>query len=181
MPENALASRPLLLALAVPLLAPIPTKASDPPACAANQLALSFDDGDGAFDGMSHSGTLMVLRNTSATACAVPGLPVLTFRDAAGAELAIVRRPPPGMHPGPVVRPAAIAAGATAAASLRWVSNEGVFDDGRCLVPARVEASIGTGTLTQPFPGHSLCGPSGEPVPFDQSWLGIDPAPAGTR
>ena len=79
------------------------------PACTANQLSLSFDGEGGAFNGMSQSGTLLVLRNVGPTACSVAGLPKLTFKNAAGKPLAITRKVPIGMHPGPVILPIGVA------------------------------------------------------------------------
>lgn len=143
------------------------------PACEAEQITLSFDGEDGDFDGMSHAGTLMVLRNIGAAACRVPGLPRLSFTGRDGATLPIAFRPPAGMHPGPVVLPVGIAPGAEVTAKLRWVSGD-VYEGGRCLSPAAVTLSIGPARIGSAFVG-TLCGPAKGPVRFEQTWLRADP------
>jgi hypothetical protein len=48
------------------------------------QLSIGLDREGGAFNGMSQSGALLVVRNVGPIACKTPGLPVLTFQDVAG-------------------------------------------------------------------------------------------------
>lgn len=150
-----------------------PARGAAPPACAA-EISVGFDGENGAFDGMSHSGVLLVLRNTGTAACRLPGLPALSFEDAAGKPLAIARQAPPGMHPGPVVVPVGVAAGAEATAPLRWVSGD-VYDGGRCLRPARVTVALGGVASTMAWPAGPLCGPPGKPIPFEQPPVRTDP------
>lgn len=138
------------------------------PDCAAADLALSFDGRDGAFDGMQHGGTLMVVRNRGAGRCRIPGLPRITFAGPGGGALPIRFAPPPGMHPGPVVLPVSLAPGATASAELRWVSGD-AFPGGRCYRTTTVRVSFGAAALDAPFT-EQFCGPAAGAT-FGQSWL----------
>lgn len=148
------------------------------PPCRAAALSLSLDGENGAFDATSHGGTLLVLRNLSPNACSVPGLPTLSFAGPSGRPLPIERRPPPGMHPGPVVMPVAIAAGAEATSPLRWVSGQ-VFAHTTCQSPTRLSVRIGDAPVSAPFHGH-LCGEAGRAIAFDQPPLRLDPTLSGT-
>lgn len=139
------------------------------PPCTPAQIAIIADGGDGAFDGMSHSGTYLNMRNTGARACRLPGLPPVRLLDRRGRALPAVRRAPAGMHPGPVVMPVTIEAGACAQLSLRWVSGP-VFDRSRCLTPARVAVTIGTGASSVRLTAR-VCGPAGAPAAFEQTVL----------
>ncbi|WP_158941879.1 DUF4232 domain-containing protein [Granulicella sp. S190] len=152
--------------------APLPS-ASALLACTAAQLSLSFDGEGGNFDGMSQSGTLLVLRNIGSQTCTVSGRPALTFEDASNTKLPISLETPPGMHPGPVILPVAIPANAEATGELHWVSSE-VFDNSKCFTPAAVAVSIGTDVLRAPFTGH-LCGPSGQDAKYRFAYLKRDP------
>ncbi|RQN35025.1 DUF4232 domain-containing protein [Paraburkholderia tropica] len=140
--------------------------------CRADQLALRLDDGGGDFNGMSHSGTYIVLRNRGNVACVLPGRVPVSFLDAHRRVLRASVQPMPGMHPGPVVRPVTVAAKGEVRRSLRWVSGE-VFDNTQCIDPAYVRLRVGQGALTARFRGH-LCGtaddgPRYQVVPF-KSW-----------
>jgi hypothetical protein len=156
-----------------------PTPASEAvvttlPDCTINQLSLTFDDENGNFDGMSHSGRLLVLRNYGDHACKTSALPILRFEDAAHRPLALVRRTPLGMHPGPVVIPVGLAPGAEATARMRWVSGN-VYDGHHCLTAASVSLQLGTETLTKAL--HvTICGPMQTSVTYDQEWLRTDSA-----
>ncbi|HEX7820827.1 MAG TPA: DUF4232 domain-containing protein [Sphingobium sp.] len=166
-----------LLALSL-TAAPALSTASRLPPCSADQLSLAFDGEGGAFNGMSHGGTLLVIRNLGPKACRMPGLPRLSFRDADGKPLPIVRKAPRGMHPGPVVVPVGVAAGAELTAPLRWVSGE-VYDRSQCLTVASVAVQVaagpvGTGTLQGGFAAR-ICGEAGSEVEFDQPGLRADP------
>jgi len=99
----------MLALLALSALAAAPTPAPAP--CRAESLALRTDAADGDFNGMSHGGTWLVVRNTGSTTCLLPGLPTVLFLDAKGQSLPIERKAPPGMHPGPVVIPVALKPG----------------------------------------------------------------------
>lgn len=138
------------------------------PACAARQLTVSTDAQDGAFDGMSHSGTLLVVLNRSRRACSLPGLPTITLRDGRGRRLPITRRAPQGMHPGPVVRPVVLAPHAQASIALRWVSAP-VYDNGRCYAVRAIAVTIAGATARSPLRAQ-VCG-SGGAATFEQPAL----------
>ena len=159
----------LALAAALTTARPSPT----PLPCQAEQMSLAFDGEGGAFDAMSHSGALLVLRNLGPQACVMAGLPILTLRDAQGRTLPVVRVSPAGMHPGPAMRPVGVAAGAELTAPLRWVSGE-VFDHSRCVSPASARVSLSDGAVAGPFRGR-LCGPRAGAVTFEQPPLRPDP------
>jgi hypothetical protein len=149
--------------------------ATQPPLCAANQLSLATDNESGAFDGMNQSGTLLVLRNLSPTACRVSPLPALTFRDAADNELKVLFTVPgtAGMHPGPVVLPIVIAPAAELTATLHWVAGE-VYDHTTCLTPTQLTVQLGDATLHTQFAGH-ICGPDPDHVKVTRTRLVPDP------
>jgi len=155
-----------LFALALAAPAPLPD-------CRANQLSLAFDGEGGAFDGMSHSGSLMVLRNVGPTACRVPGLPRLTLKGAKGEALPITRNAPVGMHPGPVIVPVGVAPGAELTAPLRWVSGA-VYDRSRCYDVRAAAVTIGGETIQTPLRGR-ICGAGTAGATVDQPVLRPDP------
>ena len=142
-------------------------------ACTVAQLSLTFDDEGGTFQGMSQSGTLLVLRNIGLQTCTVPGRPPLTFEDASHQKLSISLETPPGMHPGPVILPVAIPAGAEATGELHWVSGD-VFDHSQLFTPAFVAISFGTTVLRAPFTGR-FYGPSGQDAKYRFAYIKRDP------
>ena len=160
----------MILSLVVALAGSAPSRL---PACRPDQVALGFDAEGGAFDGMSHGGTLLVVRNLGPAACTLPGLPTLVFKDAAGQPLPIARHVPLGMHPGPVIRPVGLAAGAEATAALRWVSGP-AFDRSRCFEVKSVVATIGGATIGSEMPAH-ICGQAGVTATIEQPALKTDP------
>lgn len=137
-----------------------PAAAASPGTCRAAQLALSLDSRDGWFDGMSHSGTMLVLRNTGKTACTLPSQPAPTLQDAAHQPLPIVAQAPDGAQPPPVK----LAPGASVESGMRWVSGD-VYEHGHCLSPAFVTLAVGAETVSAAFTGH-LCGPGDTPVDY---------------
>jgi hypothetical protein len=143
--------------------------------CTANQLSLALDGENGNFIGMSHDGTLLVLRNLGPSACSVPAFPTLVFRDAVGTQLPITREIPGarGMHPGPVVLPAIIAPEAEVTATLRWVAGD-VYDHGACVKPATLSVTIGTAQLTAGI-GGQFCGSSATAITYTSTRLQPDP------
>jgi hypothetical protein len=138
------------------------------PPCRPAHLRLSLDGRDGDFNGMSHGGTALTIRNVG-PACTLPALPIVTFRDARGRALPASRRAPVGMHPGPVMLPVRLAAGHGAVAELRWVSGP-VFSRNRSISTANVSVRIGGGTLRAPLRAVPY-GEAGQPVWFDQTPL----------
>lgn len=152
--------------IAVALLAQ-PAPAATPP-CRAAQLRLTLDGRDGDFNGMQHLGIELSLRNTGPD-CTLHALPTITFLDARGRPLPATRRPPPGMHPGPVMLPVVVPAGHRAATDLRWISGP-VFPRNRELRAAAVSVRIGGANLSAPL-SVVLDAPAGAPADFDQSPL----------
>lgn len=161
-----------LIALATAAAAPVHGTAALP-VCKVEQLSLGFDAQGGAFNGMSHSGALLVIRNMGPKSCRMDGLPRLTFRDAKGKPLAIARTVPRGMHPGPAIAPVGVAAGAELTAPLRWVSGE-VYDKSICVEPAFAAVAIGGRSIQTAFTGR-LCGQTGTSIGFEQPVLRPDP------
>ncbi|WP_321814762.1 MULTISPECIES: DUF4232 domain-containing protein [unclassified Paraburkholderia] len=125
--------------------------------CQPRQLALSLDDGGGDFNGMSHGGTYLMLRNRSAVACSIPARPGITFLDSHKHPLRAALQAMPGMHPGPVLLPLVIPPQATVKTSLHWVTGD-VFDDTQCIDTAYLRIAIGNGAVSAPLRAH-LCGP----------------------
>jgi hypothetical protein len=173
---------PALLSLLLVVGVATPAQVAAPPPCA-GRISIALDTEDGAFDGMSHSGALLVVRNIGPNACKIMALPMLRFEDAAGRALPIVRAPV-AMHPGPVVPPIAIGRGAEATTALRWVSSD-AYGANNCVAPARLVLERGQARHAVEF-GFKLCGPAGKPIPFEQPALKIDSVftpvePARTR
>lgn len=183
-----------VLAASLPLLA-IPACTSRPPVpdpaaansagttgtCQPSQLAFSLDGGDGRFNGMSHSGTLLILRNKGTVACTIPAQPVPGFTDAASQPLDITVQASPDTQTAPAApatSPLTLAPGEHVESEMRWVSND-VYDQGHCESPAFITLAIGKETVSSAFTGH-LCGAGGKPStytlkPFRPS---ASPAPA---
>lgn len=163
-----------LLAL---LIAAAPAGGAALPPCRPAQLRLTADNPDGEFDGMSHSGVELSIRNVG-RACALPALPLVSMLDRRGRVLPAVRQPAPRGHPGPAMVPVRLAAGHRAAIDLRWVSGP-VFDRSRSVTAATVTVRIGAGAIRAPL-GSTLFGPAGRPVTFDQSpAIAAEGMPAG--
>lgn len=154
--------------------------------CQSNQLSLGTDDENGNFDGMSHSGTLLVLRNISSTACRIQPIPQISFKTSAGKDVPIVvtqknnpfqgplvngKRVPMG-H-GPVVIPITVVPNAEATLTLTWVSGD-VYDHGTCLTPAALLLTLRGSTLQTPFSGH-VCGPDPSHVGISATRFALDP------
>ncbi|WP_242148796.1 DUF4232 domain-containing protein [Sphingomonas sp. BAUL-RG-20F-R05-02] len=140
------------------------------PPCRLSYLRVSVGGRDGDFNGMSHSGTALMIRNLGAD-CMLPALPVISLRDAHGRALPAMRRAPVGMHPGPVMLPVRLAAGHQAETDLRWVAGP-VFAHNRAVKPTRLTVQIGAGTLHTPITA-TLYGEAGKPVAFEQTPLHV--------
>ena len=132
-------------------------------ACQPSQLAFSLDDGNGRFNGMSHSGTTLVLRNTGTTACTIPTMPQPGFTNANGVPLEIAAQASSDPHAGPTA-PILLASGASMTSDLRWVSSN-VYDNGHCKSPAFITLALGKQSVTSHIAGH-LCGPGGKPPTY---------------
>jgi hypothetical protein len=127
------------------------------PTCQPDQLALSVDDGQGRFDGMSQSGMVLTVTHRGNASCALPLRPELRFEDSQHQPLPVSMRVAPGMHPGPVLLPIVLGAHTVATSDVRWVTGD-VYDSGLCVTPAYVSLRVGKHVLRAPFRGR-LCGP----------------------
>lgn len=146
------------------------TAPDNEPVCRVTQLTTHFDDKEGVFDGMSQSGTLLVLRNTGVRPCQVNALPALGFEGGNGKLLTVERHIPRGMHPGPVLLPLMVAPGAEVAMRLHWVSND-VYEGHNCVTPETAVLTLLDGVLRLPF-GRTMCAAAGATEFFDQTPLG---------
>ena len=164
-----------LLAGAVMVAAPAPEAIAATTPCSAS-IAVRVERRGGSSDGLPQSGVLLVLRNIGPADCLLPGLPQLQFDDAAGQGLDVLREPPPGMHPGPVVTPLVLAPGAEASAALTWVSG-GVNAGHHCVTPAKLAIGEGPEAPGAPWRFGQVCGQPGKPLWFRQPVLRLGPIP----
>jgi hypothetical protein len=144
-------------------------------------LSLKVDAKDGEFDGMSQSGTMLVLRNRSQTACTVPARPELRFLDRAGQPVAVSPRALRGMHPGPVMLPVTIPAGAELTSEIRWVSSD-AYGANNCVTFESVAISLDTRMVTAaPAREGHMCGPADQKPSYTVTPLRRDAgrSPAG--
>ncbi len=148
-----------------------PTQTSGPDAnraipCATRDVTLKPGGNASDFNGMSHSGTFLVLTNRSRTACSIPGLPQLTFLDTNGpvkseADLAGAKF----MHPGPVVLPLVLQPKQSVTTSARWASGP-VFQDNLCYKLTGVTLALRDGSVMTPLSGQ-MCGERSKGVRYD--------------
>lgn len=143
--------------------------------CKATDMSLGTDDENGSFNGMSHSGTLLVLRNLSLTPCRVPQRPHITFVDKDNKALPMTLNIPGSkfMHPGPVLVPVVVAPDAEVTAKLRWVSGE-VYDQSVCADPLTMVVELEGRTQQTPLAAH-ICGEQAKGVTFSATPLAVDP------
>ncbi|MGK2894502.1 DUF4232 domain-containing protein [Klebsiella michiganensis] len=138
--------------------------------CESSDITMHTDDRSGLYDGMSQSGTTLVLHNTGPGACMLPPRPVLTFSDAAHHPMTVERRTVRGMHPGPVLPPVIVPADRELLILLRWVASD-AFDGGNCIRPAFVSLNLAGGSLTVPF-DRQMCAAKGQTGYYSQSLTG---------
>ena len=139
------------------------------PPCGAG-VAVDFDRAGSANDGEPQSGVLLVLRNVGSAACSIPGLPKLLYEDETGHALEVLRKPPPGMHPGPVITPLILAPGASVSAALHWVSTN-PNGEHHCAAPHKVVIGEGPHAPSVAWRFGQLCGEPGKPLSFSQAVL----------
>ena len=163
---------PVLL-LDIELLASPRLSVTQTPACSAAQLSFAIDNENGYFDGMSHSGTLLVVRNLGPSVCTVPARPILTLEDATHHPLPISFESPRGMHPGPVILPVVIPVGAEVTSEMRWVSSD-AFGANNSISPAFVALAVDGATLRVKFTGE-LFGPAGKQPTYSVTLFKRDP------
>jgi hypothetical protein len=76
---------------------------------------------------------------------------------------------PQGMHPGPVLVPITLSPGATAQASVRWVSSP-VYAKSTCVDTTRASIVLPDGSVSAEIHAH-LCGAKGSSLEYEQEWL----------
>jgi len=140
-----------------PVANPTPAAANT---CRASQLGFSVDSGDGQFNGMSHSGTMLIVRNTGTAACTLPAQPQPVLTDADRRPLDIIAQASTAPAPSTI----RLAPGAAVESEMRWVSGN-VYEDGHCESPALIDLAIGGEKVSTAFIGH-LCGASGKPSTY---------------
>lgn len=151
------------------LASPLALGAARPaPPCRMAQLRLSLDGRHGDFNGMSHSGTEISIRNMGPD-CMLPALPRIEFRDARGRTLPVERKASRGIDRGPVIAAVRVHGRHRAATALRWVSGP-VYPRSRAVRTATVTVRLGTAALRAPLVAV-LYGPAGKPITFDQAPL----------
>jgi membrane-bound inhibitor of C-type lysozyme/archaellum component FlaG (FlaF/FlaG flagellin family) len=148
-----------------------PTPAAATNACRASQLGFSVDSGDGQFNGMSHSGTMLVVRNTGTAACTLPAEPQLVLTDADKRPLNVIAQTSTAPAPSTI----RLAPGAVVESEMRWVSGN-VYEDGHCESPALIDLAIGGEEDSTAFTGH-LCGVGGKPTTYTLTPLRAAAAP----
>ena len=172
-------ARPAIISAPPPML-PI-AQVNQLPPCAAGQLLVSTDAEDGDFNGMSHAGTLIILRNHGTQVCRILPLAQASLLDQDGKPLGPFTTMTPhsfGMHPGPVVLPIALAVNAELTATLRWVSGP-VFSDTLCLAPTTLRLELGSLILKTPLTSQ-LCGERAKGVSAELSRFSPDQIPVAT-
>ena len=149
------------------------------PTCPAAQLSLALDDENGYFNGMSHSGTLIVLRNLGPSVCTVPARPILGFENASHHPLPISIEISRGMHPGPVILPVAIPVAAEVTSQMRWVSSD-AFGANNSVSPVFITLTVGGDILRMKFTGQ-LFGPANKQPTYSVDFFKRDPAYAPAK
>lgn len=152
---------PMLLAIQA-----LPSGSAVLPACRSGQLRLALDARGGEFNGMSHSGIELSVRNLGSD-CVLAALPPNQLRDAHNRVVPALRQAPVGMHPGPVMVPVRLAGGHRAAAELHWVSGP-VYPKSISIRAARLSVRIDRSGLTAPFKAI-LYGEAGKTISFSQT------------
>jgi len=156
--------------------------ATPPAPCSVAGLAISLDDQGGAFNGMSHSGTRLTMRNTGSAPCRLPRFSPVVFRDAKGNMLPIASTDTRQARQGVIREPGALLGaltltllpGRSAWTTLRWVSGN-VYDHGRCVRPATIELRLRPGDPADVRFEGTLCGEKQKPVLVDQSPFELAP------
>ncbi|KFD24818.1 hypothetical protein [Yokenella regensburgei] len=133
-------------------------------------MVVHTDDLSGLYDGMSQSGTTLVLHNTGPGACMFPPRPALIFSDASYHPMLVERRTVRGMNPGQVLPPVIVPADRELQILLRWLSSD-AFDGGNCIRTAFVSMDLAGGTLTVPFDSQ-MCAAKGSTGYYSQSLTG---------
>lgn len=144
-----------------------------PLTCTPAELAFSLDSGDGRFNGMSHSGTRLILHNIGTTACTVPIQPLPAFSNASKGTLGnTAQGSSDSTHAS--MPPITLMPGATVSSDMSWVSSN-VYDNGHCESPTSITLTLDKQTVTSNFTGH-MCGPNGKPLAYTLTPFRAGPA-----
>lgn len=149
----------------MPIIAALFAAQAEPhaPPCTARHLRLSVQPRTGVADFAPRSAVLLSIRNFGPD-CTVPALPVVVLRDGRGRLLPAKRRPPLGMHPGPVMLPVFIGGGHRATIELGWTTGR--------------RATVRAERVTVRFAGQTLTAPAGLRMPsVPAGSFGFDQAP----
>ena len=178
--------RPLLLFSALSTMTFAQNQPNALAACTADQLSIHTNEKNGCFNGMSHSGSMIVLHNVSAAACTLDPFPKLTVRNTQHylLHIRLTTQTPfqrtvvqggrlPKGH-GPVALPVALQPGTEAAFALRWVSGD-VYDHGVCVDPGYLIVTSSSARKEVALPGH-VCGPDAAHISMEVTRLSTDPA-----
>lgn len=154
---------------------PVTTASAPADECTSSQISVTTDGSVGDFNGMSHSGTLLVVRNTSSLACRLAVLPAVTLESNSGEPLQVAVVPasnpfrgpmvngkPIPMGHGPVALPIELRAGDSVSSTLRWVSGS-VYEHSVCVDVASVSVATAGGNADGRLSAH-ICGPDADHV-----------------
>lgn len=153
-----------LIGATTPVRAAGPAAPSATPACNPAKLRLALDDRDGDFNGMSHGGTEVSLRNLGPD-CSLPALLPVAFYDARGKRLPVQARSTPAPRPARL----RLGGGHRATMALRWVSGP-VYARNRSAHVAEVRVQVGAASLRAPL-DVTLYGAAATPIVLDRTPL----------
>ncbi|QJE02608.1 DUF4232 domain-containing protein [Massilia forsythiae] len=153
-----------LIGAATPVRAAVPAAPPAAPACDPARLRLALDGRDGDFNGMSHGGTEVSIRNLGPD-CSLPALLPVALYDARGVKLPVQARTAPAPRPARL----RLGGGHRAAMSLRWVSGP-VYARNRSAHVAEVRVQVGAASLRAPLDAV-MYGAAGAPIALDRTPL----------
>jgi hypothetical protein len=137
-------------------------------ACTA-QLSLTFEGKGGNLNGLSQSGTLLVMRTIGSRA--YPCRSSLVFEDASNTRLPIFRKALPGMHHLVIISTPILG---TQASSEMYSLSGDVSDISKYFSTASFRIALGTDILRASFSGHHRVA-SGQDAKYRLAYLKRDP------
>ncbi|MPQ72926.1 DUF4232 domain-containing protein [Acetobacter senegalensis] len=155
------------------------TAEGKPPVCQAKDLHLTLDAQNGAFNGMSHSGTMVILKNTTAHACSVPAYPAVELQDSAGRNVSAHRQTESATAWGQTdslshqdKASVTLPADGTLYTALRWVSGDVYDGSHNCVTAAALQLiwDDGRQSARVPMQAH-VCAPAQQSAQFEQTPL----------
>lgn len=156
---------------------PFPTekgKTAESHYCAASDLQLVLDSQNGAFDGMSHTGTFMTVKNKGGKACLLPAYPSVQFQTDDGKSVPVKRQAADGDTPAEDTLQTGIdlvlPRQSALHSALRWVSGDVYGGPHDCHTVTSLVVTVGGNRLSYPL--HSIfCSPEQGRVVVEQSPL----------